>query len=353
MLNSKTITFSRRYLKALRICLKGNSRQGVGAADGLGCDAIGLGLETIDLARIHEHALTTLTPVNCSVTKLEELRDQSTPFFLKALAPSDEGSGRLKREVAKRHSAEAALIASEKHHRLLLKQSHDMEQRLRHLSHQVLSAQEEERKLISRELHDQIAQMLVGINAHLATLKNAAALSGISLNRTIRNTQRMVEKSVDLVHRFARELRPSILDDLGLIPALQSYLKSFSARTGVLVHFTVFAAVEQLNGDKRTVLYRVAQEALTNVGQHAKATHITLTIAKVSDGVEMHIHDNGLSFDVDRTLLSRKNKRLGLIGMRERVEMVGGRFSVTSAPGKGTTIGIQIPFQADKKPSRR
>jgi len=270
----------------------------------------------------------------------------ASPRYLKEL---EESNHRLKLEIVKRKAAEAGLIESEKHHRLLLQQSRDMEQRLRHLSHQILSAQEEERKLISRELHDQIAQMLAGINAHLATLKRTATISGVSLNQKIKSTQRMVEKSVDLVHRFARELRPSILDDLGLIPAFQSYLKAFSERTGILVQFTVFAEIERMHGDKRTVLYRVAQEALTNVGQHAKAARVTVTIVKVANQVEMRIHDDGKSFDVDRTLLSRKNRRLGLIGMRERVEMVGGTFGIESVAGKGTILDIQIPFHADKK----
>ncbi len=278
------------------------------------------------------------------------IKSLPSPRHLKELEASNR---RLQREIVKRKAAEAGLIESEKHHRLLLQQSRDMEQRLRHLSHQILSVQEEERKLISRELHDQIAQMLAGINAHLATLKKAAAISGVSLNQKIKSTQRMVERSVDLVHRFARELRPSILDDLGLIPAFQSYMKAFSERTGVLVQFTVFAEIEQMHGDKRTVLYRVAQEALTNVGQHAKAARVAVTIVKIANHVQMSIHDDGKSFDVDRTLLSRKSRRLGLIGMRERVEMVGGTFGIESAAGKGTTLDIRIPFQAARKPARK
>jgi signal transduction histidine kinase len=254
----------------------------------------------------------------------------------------------LKKEIVQRKAAQAALVKSEKHHRLLSRQSLAMEQRLRHLSHQILSAQEEERKKISRELHDQIAQMLAGINAHLAALQTAAAAGNVGLNQKIRATQRMVEKSVNVVHRFARELRPPVLDDLGFIPALQSYLKHFSERTGVLVRLTVFAGVEKLHDEKRTALYRVAQAALLNVGQHAKASLVVITIMKKNGAVEMSLHDDGRAFDVQQVLLARKSKRLGLLGMRERVEMVVGSFSVKSAPAKGTTIGVRIALGRHK-----
>ena len=103
--------------------------------------------------------------------------------------------------------------------------------------------------------------------------------------------------------------------------------------------------MEQLEAAKRTVLYRVTQESLTNVARHARATDVELCIEKISDSVHMKIKDNGKSFPVERTLHAKKNTRLGLLGMRERVEMVGGRFSVESAPGKGTMVKVQIPFR--------
>ncbi len=115
----------------------------------------------------------------------------------------------------------------------MLEQSDHLQEQLRRLSRQILSAQEDERKKISRELHDVIAQTLTGINVRLATLKKEAALNTKGLDRNIARTQRLVEKSVDIVHQFARELRPAVLDDLGLIPALHSFVKIFSKRTGI------------------------------------------------------------------------------------------------------------------------
>jgi two-component system, NarL family, sensor histidine kinase DegS len=185
---------------------------------------------------------------------------------------------------------------------------------------------------------------LTSINVQLAALKAEAAINVKGLQKKITRTQRLVEKSVDIVHRFARELRPTVLDDLGLIPALHSFVKNVAKRTGIHIHLTVFAAVEKLAGDKRTVLYRVAQEALTNVARHAQASLVDVSIEKLTDGICLKIRDNGKSFQVERVLHAKKNKRLGVLGMRERVEMVGGSFNIESAPGKGTTIRAQIPF---------
>lgn len=251
---------------------------------------------------------------------------------------------KLKYEILQRKAVEKKLKKSQQRYKYLLEQSRNAQEHLRHLSRQILLAQEEERKEISRELHDEIAQTLSGINVHLATLKVEAAVNTKGLKKKITRTQRLVEKSVNIVHRFARDLRPTLLDDLGLIPALQSYAKGFTKRTGVLVHFKASSDVEKLNSVKRTVFYRVAQAALTNVAQHAEANFVKMDIQKNHRFIHMKIKDNGKSFQVERVLFAKKNKRLGLLGMRERVEMVGGRFTVESVKGAGTTIGAQVPI---------
>ncbi len=252
---------------------------------------------------------------------------------------------RLRREIVRRQAVEEALKQSEQHQSRLLEQSRDMQEQLRHLSHQILQAQEEERKRISRELHDEITQTLVGINVHLETLAREATINPRALKQKIARTQRLVGESVNIVHQFARELRPTTLDDLGLIATLHSFMKDFMKRTGIRVHFTTFAAVEQLDSASRTVLYRVVQSALTNVAQHARASRVKVSLRKLPDAVGMEITDNGKSFDVERVLHARKNRHLGLLGMRERVEMVGGNLTVASAPGQGTTIGARIPLR--------
>jgi signal transduction histidine kinase len=256
---------------------------------------------------------------------------------------------RLEQETVRRKVAEESLQQSERHYTQLLAQSRQMQEQLRHLARQILLAQEEERKQISRELHDEIAQTLAGINVYLAALKVESTVNSKTLGRNIARTQKLVEKSVDIVHRFARELRPTVLDDLGIIPALHSFMKGFTKRTRIKIQFMASADVEQLNGTKRTVLYRVAQEALTNIAKHAHASRVKLNLQKISGVVRMEICDDGKSFPVGRILLAKKTQRLGLVGMRERVEMVGGSFNIESAPGQGTTVRAEIPFGSGTK----
>lgn len=245
---------------------------------------------------------------------------------------------------------EESLRTSETTSSRLLEKSRQMQDELRHLSRRLLSAQEDERKRISRELHDVIAQTLTAINVRLATLKSQSTANTKDLHEKIAITQRLVEESVDIVHRFARDLRPSVLDDLGLVPALRSYIASFSKQTGIRVTFVAFADVEKLNGAARTTLYRVTQEALTNVARHAKASRAKVSIRKLRGAVSMDIHDNGRGFRVEGAALAKNKNRLGLLGMKERMEMIGGTFCVESAPGQQTTIRVEIP---DEKPASK
>jgi signal transduction histidine kinase len=159
--------------------------------------------------------------------------------------------------------------------------------------------------------------------------------------------QQMVEDSVKSLHRFARELRPAVLDDLGLIPALHAYGKHLATRKKIELKITAFTGIEALSGVKLLTLFRVAQEALTNVARHAHATKVSLRITKISDLIQMEISDNGTSFDVGSVLRARNPERLGLVGMKERIEMVGGNLTISSAPGKGTTVLVEIPAETE------
>jgi PAS domain S-box-containing protein len=276
------------------------------------------------------------------ITSLKQAEDARRR--VEALAVSNR---ELRREIVRREAVEEALKDSQQRQTRLLEQSRHMQEQLRHLSHQILQAQEEERKRISRELHDEITQTLVGISVQLESLARSAGFNPQGLKQRIVRTQRLVEKSVEIVHQFARELRPTALDDLGLIATLHGFMKDFTKRTGIRVHFLTFTSglIDGLDNATRTVFYRVAQEALTNVARHARATQVKVSLRKLPGALRMEIADDGKSFQVERVLDARKNKRLGLLGMRERVEMVGGSFAIESAPGQGTTIRAQIPFR--------
>lgn len=379
-MKSKLIALSRQYVAALRKHLKQGKQASLASARGLGSRALGAGLQTLDLAKLHEQTLVADLLPNCPAIKRAAYIKQAGIFFAVAITPikTTQRSAReaaiqkkfiqtlsqrtvelaasnleLSQEVIQRKAGEEALKKSERHYAQLLEQSNRLQKQLRDLSRQILSAQENERKKISRELHDVIGQTLTGINIRLATLKKEAASSTKGLDRNIARTQRLVEHSVSIVHQFARQLRPAALDDLGLIPALHSFLKSFTERTGVRASLTAFATVERLDTAKRTVLYRVAQEALTNVARHARASRVEVSIQKLSQSICMKISDDGQSFSVERVLHANGGRRLGLLGMRERLEMVDGSFDVESASGKGTTIIARIPFPKTRARKRR
>jgi signal transduction histidine kinase len=364
--------FSRQYSAALRTHVKRSNRATLKPAVGLGQRAMMLGLETLDLTKVHEQALTTLVSSDLRPSTRAAIIERAGGFFAETITPIEKthrtaletnvrltemiatlnrrttelaASNRaLKEEVGQREAAEESLRKSERHYGRLLAQSRQMQNQLRLLSRQLLSAHEDERKMISRELHDVIAQMLSTISLRLGALKKEAALNMKGLEQSIARTQLLVQKSVAIVHQFARELRPTVLDDLGLVPALHTLMKGFRRETGIRVSLSAFAAIEQISDAKRTVLYRVAQEALNNVARHAQATEAEVKIQKIEGDICMQIKDNGKGF-AEAGLTGKRGKRLGLVGMRERLEMVGGKFSIGSRPGEGTTVLARIPIK--------
>ena len=370
-MNSKRVELSRLYHAALHQYLEHASGSSMEPARELGRQAVDASLETLDMARIHEIALASLFLRDASPDIKRGILSRAGLFFAEAITPIEQThrgareanihlnqavkalSQRtleladsvedLKLEIAQRKTVEKALQTSEMTSSNLLVESLQMQEELRLLSRQLLSAQEEERRKISRELHDVIAQTLTSINLRLAELNTESETSRTKLQQKIESTQRLVEESVEIVHRFARELRPTVLDDLGLIPALESFLKSFMEDTGVRVSLKAFAGIEKSDSNVRTVLYRIAQEALTNVARHAAASRAEVSIRNLKGTIRMEIIDNGKGFEVEGTSCAKQSNRLGLLGMRERIEMIGGTFCVDSALGRHTTIRVEVP----------
>ena len=255
----------------------------------------------------------------------------------------------LEKEVALRKESEAALRKSEDRFRTLLQQAHLLQARLRLMTHEMLNAQEDQRKKISRELHDEVSQILLGINVQLAIFAKAAASNPHRIKSVIGPVRRMVEKAVGIVHQFARELRPAMLDDLGLIPTLRTYIRDIPKPKRLTIRMSADPGVETLNNDARTVIYRIAQEALVNVIKHAHASVVNVSVLKGPTSVSLEVADDGRSFNVARLETSEWRNHLGVTGMRERVEMVGGQFSVVSKPGIGTSVRAEIPFWPARK----
>jgi signal transduction histidine kinase len=242
-------------------------------------------------------------------------------------------------------------------HQAMYLESEIMQRKLRQQTRQIISAQEDERKHISRELHDEVVQSLVGLSIELVSIGKAAPAT---LRKKIAYTQRLVKKAVMEVHRFARKLRPAVLDDLGLVAALHAYCKILSKEKKIRIHITAFDEVESFGDAERTVLFRVAQEALTNVVRHARATRIDISLSHRPDGIRMEVADNGISFEVDKAVSAKNPRRIGLLGMKERLEMIGGSLIIESVHGTGTTVRADIPFAiklpvpaAKKSPRKR
>ncbi len=212
---------------------------------------------------------------------------------------------------------------------------------------QVLHVQEEERKRISRELHDEVGQALTAINMNLAVLQRDGLGEDPALRKRIADIGALLSGAMATIHSFARELRPTMLEELGLLPALRSYLKEYVARTGLMLRFKGSVQEEDLSAEQKTVLFRVAQESLTNVAKHAHAGQVDVTLCSVKNGIRMQIKDDGQGFVVNRQ--QRGKRRLGLLGMQERVGLVDGRLVVQSALGRGTIIRVEIPRWNGKK----
>ncbi len=381
LIKSEGATLLAPYRAALRRHLKSGPAARLTSALKLGRQAVALGLDTLDMALIHEQALKDQIPSDLTTGARNRMIKKAREFFAEAIVAMEAthrsaieakaqmirmkrdltrrtadlaaSNRQLQKEITRRKTMEETLRKSERHSSRLLADSRQLQNQLQHLSRRILLAQEEERKRISRELHDVIAQMLTGINIRLSSLRRTTAENTKGLNLDISRTQRMVEKSVDRVHQFARELRPAVLDDLGLVPALHSYLKNFAKQAGVHARINAFDGLDKMTSAKRTVLFRVAQEALTNIACHAQASRVEVDIQRIKSNVRMQIRDNGKGFDVAKAMHSGKVRHLGLLGMRERVEMVRGRFTIESAPGKGTVVQADIPFYNGSKNARR
>lgn len=250
------------------------------------------------------------------------------------------------RDITERKRTEAAMLQSEEHYRDLFHQAYQMQENLRRMSERILKVQEQERARISRDLHDEVGQALTAINVNLAVLRNSLVGGPPELERRISETQSLIEQTMGSIHNFSRELRPAMIDDLGLLPALRNYVKSFTERTGVNVqlHGTQWESIERLDPDRKTVVYRIVQEGLNNVAKHAAAKRVEIVLTGSSHDVRLQLNDDGRGFALDARQEST-TARLGLLGLAERVRLVGGEFSIASVPGNGTILRAVIPFK--------
>jgi signal transduction histidine kinase len=212
-----------------------------------------------------------------------------------------------------------------------------LEGETRSLSAQLERVQEEERRAIARELHDEIGQALSGmvLDAGRAAV---TADHPEAVRAQLAAIAETGERTVEAVRRMALSLRPSMLDDLGLVPALEWQAREVGNRTGLNVEVSAEDSAGEMPDAQRTCIYRVTQEALQNCARHAGASLVRVGLTRAAKTVSLYVEDNGKGFRAART------RGLGLLGMEERVTRLGGRFRVRSEPGRGTTLSVELPL---------
>jgi signal transduction histidine kinase len=215
----------------------------------------------------------------------------------------------------------------------------EAEKNLRRLSRRLVQTQEVERKSLSRELHDEVGQMLTGLGIELGNLQSPRS-SDDEFRSRVDDAKRLNTEAMRAIRDLAMGLRPSMLDDLGLAPALEWQGREFSRHTGVPASVTVDGTLDDLPEAHRTCIYRVVQEALTNCAKHAKAKNVLVSVHGRSDSVEALIEDDGIGYNT-----ASRSVGLGLLGIEERVQELEGTLQIISQPGKGTTLRVQIPVK--------
>ncbi len=212
---------------------------------------------------------------------------------------------------------------------------------LRRLSDRLVAVQEEERRNLSRELHDDLGQAMSAMLIEVGKLESVYAGSGLHPEGWA-SVRRLAEENVAKVRNMALLLRPAMLDELGLVPALRWQAREVSRRTGLKVKMIADELNDDLPEASRTCIYRVVQEALNNCVKHSKAKEVRVVIHRDADGLSISVQDDGVGFDPAR------NKGLGLLGLMERVNGLGGRFHIESQPGHGTILSTYFPLEKDR-----
>jgi len=223
-----------------------------------------------------------------------------------------------------------------------LRTSHEQ---LRSLSAHLESVREEEKRKIARDLHDETSQVLSSLTAHLEAAIGTLPAGSNKTETILRKAQTLSVTILDELHKLIYELRPSLLDELGLVAAISALVDSHLKVAGVKVSFKSTGRVRRLPPSLEIALFRVIQEAFNNIVKHAQASNATVTVRFKKDSITVRIKDDGIGFDAqEATGSTDKPCGLGLLGMRERVELVNGSLVIKSSPGHGTEVNIEVPL---------
>lgn len=221
-------------------------------------------------------------------------------------------------------------------------------EQLRALSSRLTEVQEAERKQLARELHDEMGQALTAISINLAAIKKELPPTCLDqVHERISESSLLTEQTLEQIRELSLNLRPPMLDDLGLVPTLRWYIKLYTKRVNIDADFEATDFEHRLPTAMETTLYRVVQEALTNIARHARASKLCLRLQSEDSAITVTIEDDGRGFDLTRIVNSEiSEKGMGLLGMQERIMLLGGKLDIQSQPGHGTKLKITIPLKA-------
>lgn len=214
-------------------------------------------------------------------------------------------------------------------------------EKLRNLAAHLNSVREEERTLIAREIHDELAQALTALKMGLVWLNKKLPEVKAPLTEKIESMSNLIDMTIYTVRRISSELRPGLLDDLGLQAAIEWQAKEFEDRTGITCEVTFHPDTDNLDQERSTAIFRIFQETLTNVVRHAEATEVSASLEETPDLLIMKVKDNGVGITEDKILNSNS---FGIIGMQERVLLLGGDIKIKGVRDKGTTVTASIPI---------
>lgn len=222
-----------------------------------------------------------------------------------------------------------------------------MKMERRYLS-QIIEAQENERKRISRELHDEIGQALTAIKFNLDMIDKDLPQSFSNIRGRLGEAKSLSNHTLTAMRQLSMDLRPTMLDDFGIIPTLRWYIQNFSNRLNIFSHFEARGFEEKLPTQIETAIYRIIQEALNNIAKHASANRVEIFLEEKDTTIRASIVDNGRGFDLEKVLHPESPERgFGIIGMKERVSLLGGQIDIHSRLGEGTQIHLEIPYKRD------
>jgi signal transduction histidine kinase len=299
------------YLAALQSYLAGGGEPALQRAYEIGRAALAAGTGPLGLARAHHAAVAALLHVDIAPGRHAEALSAAAEFYAECISPYE----------------------------MTYRGFHEANVALRHFN-EVL---EHEATRIARALHGEAGQLLVAV---YIALTEAAREASPPVQARLAKVTSLLDELEEQLRRFSHELRPVILDDLGLVPALQYLSDGIAKRAGLTLSIEN-GLEERLPTALESALYRVAQESLNNIARHARASGAWIRIARDSDGIRCTIRDDGIGFDADSVMARKGERGFGLIGMRERLTTIGGTLEINSAAGRGTEVVIRVPMKAN------